>query len=381
VTARPAICGVLLATAAAGGCAWLPAVKRIDTAPLTLSGTQLYVASSGTDDGDCSEAEPCRDLERADALAAPGTTINVAPGTYPPAVLNASGTTGAPIRFVSTERWAASLHNTSPARGPILLVRGDHVDVEGFEVTSDVAAAVDGIVIAGSHSRAVGNLVHDLDRPCASNGGIVAGDAAYAARDIAIIGNYVHDIGTGERDGSCSLLHGIYAAVPGVVVANNVVVRALGDGITSWHAATRLRIVNNTVVGNGQDGILIGNGDAGGTPEGNTGSYVANNILAFNAGDAISEGGPRNVTNQVVANIFYGNGRDIFDQWGGSKEWSTLDEDPMFADRAADDFRPLQGSVALGSGTAFGAPTTDFLGASRGSSITRGAFQDPVPGP
>ena len=381
MTAAPVICGLLLSAAAAGGCAALPAVERIDTSPVTLSGGHLYVAPSGTDDGDCSESEPCRDLERADELAEPGTTVDVAPGTYSPATLNASGTPSAPIRFVSTQRWSASLRNTHPSGGPILLVRGDHVDVEGFEVTSDVPAPVDGIVLAGSHSRAVGNLVHDLDRPCASNGGIIAGDAAYAARDMAIIGNYVHDIGTGERDGSCSLLHGIYAAVPGVVVANNVVVRALGDGITSWHAATRLRIVNNTVVANGQDGILIGNGDAGGSEAGNTGTYVANNILAFNAGDAMSEGGPRNVSNQVVANIFYGNGRDIFDQWGGSKEWSTLDDDPMFADRAADDFRPLRGSPALGSGTAFGAPTTDFLGASRGFSITRGAYQNPVPGP
>jgi pectate disaccharide-lyase len=255
------------------------------------------------------------------------------------------------------------------------------VDVVGFDITSDPPAEVDGIAISGSYSRAIGNRVHDLARPCRPSGGIVAGDAAYTAHDIAIIGNYVHDIGQGPRDGSCSLLHGLYAAVPGVVVANNVVVRVLGDGITSWHAATRLRIVNNTVVDSGQDGILIGNGDAGGSEEGNTGSYVANNILAFNAGDAISESGPRNVSNQVVANIFYGNGRDIFDQWGGSDESSTLVDDPMFADRAADDFRPLPGSPALGSGTAVGAPTTDFLGAPRGVTISRGAFENAVPEP
>ena len=42
--------------------------------------------------------------------------------------------------------------------------------------------------------------------------------------------------------------------MPGVRIVNNVVARALGDGITSWHAATRLTVVNNTIVANGADG-------------------------------------------------------------------------------------------------------------------------------
>jgi hypothetical protein len=379
----PLACLLAVATVTAGGCSGClrAPVERIDTSPRTLSGPQLYVTPGGSDDGECSSADPCRQLERADALAAPGTTINVAPGTYAPATLRASGTRSEPIRFLSTERWAATILNTGTSPGPILSVHGSHVEVAGFEITSNVSAEVDGISLTGSYSRAVGNLVHDLVRPCGSNGGIIAGDAAYASHDMEIIGNYVHDIGEGPRDGSCSLLHGIYAAVPRVVIANNVVVRALGDGITSWHAATRLKVVNNTVVANGQDGILIGNGDAGGTEEGNTGTYVANNILAFNHGDAISEGGPRSVSNTVAANIFYGNGRDIFDQWGGSAESSTLKSDPLFADAATDHLRPLRGSPALGSGTVIGAPTTDFLGAPRATSITRGAFQDAVPDP
>jgi hypothetical protein len=333
------------------------------------------VSPEGHDGGDCSSASPCRQLERADALAEPGTTINVAPGRYRPATLRSSGTESSPIRFVSTERWAAAIRNTATTGGAILTVTGRHVDVEGFEVTSDVPAEIDGIALSGSHSRAVGNLVHDLARPCRPNGGIVAGDADYVSRDIAIIGNLVRDIGEGPRDGSCSLLHGIYAAVPGVVIANNIVVRALGDGIASWHAATRLTIVNNTIVANGQDGILLGNGDAGGTEAGNSESYVANNIIMRNQGDAISEGGPHDVANTVVANTFYANGRNIFDQWGGSTEASTVVEDPSFDDFAADDFRPMPWSSVLGSGTAIGAPTTDFDGARRGASITRGAFQ------
>jgi hypothetical protein len=241
-----------------------------------------------------------------------------------------------------------------------------------------VPADVDGIALAGTGTRALANHVHDLVRPCGSNGGIVAGDAAYAARRLEIVGNAVEDIGAGPRDGSCSLLHGIYAAVPGVLIANNVVARALGDGITSWHAATRLTIVNNTVVDNGQDGIRLGNGDAGGTRAGNTRSYVANNVIAGNAGDAVSESGPRRVANTLADNTFHGNGRDVFDQWGGSEEASTTVGAPRFADAAAGDLRPAPGSPLLGSGTVDRAPTTDLLGARRGDRITRGAYQKPA---
>jgi hypothetical protein len=374
----PLICSLTVASIGVGTCsAGMPrAIPPVDTAPRPLSGSQLYVAPGGTDGGDCTSSDPCRDLEDADALATPGSTVNVAPGTYGPATLTTSGTESAPVRFRSTERWAATISAAGIEHGAVLTVEGRHVDVEGFEITSEVRAEVDGIAIAGSGSRAIGNLVHDLARPCRPNGGIVAGDEAYTAHGIEIIGNYVHDIGEGPRDGSCSLLHGIYASVPDVVIADNVVARALGDGITSWHAATRLTIVNNTVVASGQDGILLGNGDAGGTEAGNTDSYVANNILAFNQGDAISEGGPDDVSNHVVSNLFHGNGRDIFDQWGGSAEESTVYDDPLFADRAMDDLRPLRGSPALGSGTAMGAATTDFLGTVRGEPPTRGAFEE-----
>jgi hypothetical protein len=365
-----------VALGGAGGC--VSHDERIATSQPALTGRQLYVAPGGDDAGRCSRRTPCRRLERADALATPGTTVNVAPGTYEPATLKASGTPSARIRFVSTRRWKATIRDTDRSPGAILRIAGRRVDVVGFEVTSAEPADVDGITISGSHSRAIGNIVHDLDRPCGPSGGIVAADDDYAARGMAIIGNVVRDIGRGPRDGSCSLLHGIYAAVPGVIIANNLVVRALGDGITSWHAATRLTIVNNTLVANGQDGILLGNGDDGGTAKGNTGSYVANNLIVANAGDAISEGGARPVHNRLVRNTFHDNGRDLFDQWGSSTETGTQTRDPAFADPAGDDYRPRAGSPALGSGTVWRAPTTDILGIVRGRSVTRGAYQEPA---
>src|SRR4051794_36190345 len=98
----PLACTLAVAAVSVGGCSGCLSVpaERIDTSPRTLFGPQLYVAPGGADGGDCSAAEPCRQLERADALAVPGTTVNVAPGKYAPATLRASGTRRAPIRFV-----------------------------------------------------------------------------------------------------------------------------------------------------------------------------------------------------------------------------------------------------------------------------------------
>jgi hypothetical protein len=332
----------------------------------------LYVAPHGSDSGPCTRNAPCRSLERADALAAAGTTVLVAPGGYAQSHLRRSGTRSARIRYRSTTPWGAKITAES---GAVVLISGAYVDFAGFEVTGG-AGVSSGIALAGSSSRAIGNHVHDIPRPCRSNGGIVAGDARYRSRNIEIVGNWVHDIGAGPRDGSCHLLHGIYAAVPGVRVANNVVARALGDGITSWHAATRLTVVNNTVVGNGGAGILVGHGDAGATGSGNTHSYVANNVIADNAGDAISEGGPRRVFNVFRANTYFGNGGDRVDHWGASVEEGTRREPLTFVGAAVDDYRLLAGSQVGVRGTRIGAPAIDFLGVRRDpASIGRGAYE------
>jgi hypothetical protein len=342
---------------------------------------RLYVSPEGSERTDCSRRAPCRGLERADALARPGTTVRVAPGTYGRVTLRASGTRARPIRFVSAKRWAANLVNRSSDPGSILEVVGRHVEVRGFEVTSVVRADVDGIGLAGSGSRAIGNHVHHLARPCRPNGGIVAGDARYASRGMVIARNHVHDIGLGARNGSCSLLHGIYAAVPGVRIVNNVVARALGDGITSWHAASRLTIMNNTIVENGGDGILLGNGDRGGNAIGNSASYVANNVIVANHGDAVSEAGPHPVFNTFVRNVLHDNGRDIVDQWGTSVEAGTMTGDPLFSDAARDAFSLLPRSPALTSGSEKNAPARDFLGVLRGSPLSCGAFERAAAGP
>jgi hypothetical protein len=274
-------------------------------------------------------------------------------------------------------------------------VTADHVRFEGFEVTVRGGDPSAGIVVDGSDVAIVANHVHDLRAPCGEDGrgsvGIVAGGGAdgYANRDVRVQRNVVDHIGTGRLDGSCRLSHGIYAAVPRVTVADNIVYHSLGDGITSWHAATALTIVNNVSLLNGGHGILLGSGDSGATRAGNTRSTVANNIAYGNALAGIGEStdgshavGPGN---RYLTNLTFGNG----DGDSGSRRWvdglgpgevlaGNAIRDPGFVSRppaTVAGYRLRPGSPALDAGTCALAPTRDFDGVRRpqGAGVDIGA--------
>jgi hypothetical protein len=191
------------------------------------------------------------------------------------------------------------------------------------------------------------------------------------------LGNLVTDVDSGPRNGSCRVVSGIYASVPRVKILVNVVARAVGDGITSWHFATHLTIANNTSTRNGGYGVLLG----GNVPPFNRGSYVVNNIAAFNylggivdcCGASPPQGG------YYLNNLTYGKG---FNTDGPrldgtpAESFGTVHRDPRFVNPSADDYRLQVGSPAIDSGTSIAAPTTDFDGNVRphGAAFNRGAF-------
>ena len=146
--------------------------------------------------------------------------------------------------------------------------------------------------LRGDYSRAIGNLVHNLNITCdGTQGGasILAAGESYETRGQEITANVVRDIGIDSRDGSCPLVHGIYSSVPDVRIVNNVVFRVIGWDIHLWHAATANTVMNNTVYDTGRGGIVVGHGDAGADARGNTGTYVANNIISRTRGVGIAE--------------------------------------------------------------------------------------------
>jgi pectate disaccharide-lyase len=346
---------------------------------------QRYVSAAGDGHGDGSRRRPWRTIQQAAAGARPGDTVHVTAGRYGgPLRITRSGTRARPIHFVSEPRWAARI--SARGAGPVTAVeiRGDRVVFDGFDVTATGSDGSAGIDLEGSHDAVIHNHVHDLRAPCSEqhNGSaaIVAGGglAGYRNHDLRVDSNLVENIGRGPRDGRCRMVHGIYAAVPRVTIVNNTVARARGDGITSWHAASRLVITNNTSTGNGGAGILIGSGDSGARPEGDIGTVVVNNIVDRNAlygimesSDGVHPVGPGNryLNNLAFENRGAGGGAaGVAALYPGAVVSGTIQADPQFSAWSLDPGHPYRvaaTSPAVDAGTTLTAPRKDFDGMPR----------------
>lgn len=84
-----------------------------------------YVAPDGSDSAACTQAAPCASFDRAYHVAAPGTFVEIAPGTYPTQEVNgdpAKPTGGAPVAF-------------RPADGGAVVLDGDLVLLGVHDVT------------------------------------------------------------------------------------------------------------------------------------------------------------------------------------------------------------------------------------------------------
>jgi hypothetical protein len=344
-------------------------------------GQDLYVSPRGSDRDDGSRARPWRTVQHAAARVRPGDTVHVAPGRYRgPLTIARGGTSGAPVRFVSQRRWRARLSARGDGPVEVVQIHADHVTFQGFEVTGRGGDGTVGIGAEGNFDAVVANRVHSLVVPCdGPNGGAGiglggGGFAGYRNHDAYVEGNVVEDIGTGPRDGSCRTVHGIYASVPQVTIVNNVIDRAVGDGITSWHAARTLTIANNLSMRNGGNGILIGSGDTGATSTGHVDSLVSNNIVERNAlfGIASASDGSHPVGrgNRYLNNLTFGNGRGglALNPSEGQVSADNRDGDPRFVDRApgaSPDYRLQATSPGVDAGTCAGAPRRAFGGAPR----------------
>jgi hypothetical protein len=314
--------------------------------------------------------------------------VHVAPGRYAgPLTIARSGTARRPVRFVSDRRWRARISGPSGDSPSVVEILGDYVTFAGFDVTGGGADWAVGIEVEGSNDGVAGNRVHDLAAPCAAGAGIAVGGGSdgYHQHDVLVTGNVVERIGTGPRDGSCRLLHGIYAAVPRVTVVNNIVQGAVGDGITSWHAARDLTIANNLSMLNGGAGILVGSGDAGATAAGHTDTLVSNNIVYRNALYGITEtsDGSHRVGpgNRYLHNLAFGNrGGDLSSASGVGGLYSgeivarNLNADPLLTGPR---YRLRAESPAVDAGTCAGASRRDFEGAARpqGRAVDIGPYE------
>ena len=342
-------------------------------------GVDRYVSPAGSDSNDGSRSRPWRTIGYAAGQVRPGFTVHVAPGRYRgPLTLARGGTAEAPVRFVSDRRWRARISAESAESIAIVEIVGDHVAFEGFELRGSGGDGSAGLDLEGDDDAALGNRVSELRAPCLESGngaaGILVGGGSgeYRNRGGLVDGNLVERVGSGSRDGSCRLAHGIYAAVPGVTIVNNIVTQAAGDGITSWHAARDLTVANNLAAANGGAGILIGSGDAAAAPTGHTGTLVANNLAYRNALYGITESSdgdhPVGPGNRFLNNLTFGNSGDTDDDSGvaglnpGEIAEGNVNADPLLvgSGSAPRRYRLRRTSPAIDAGTSAGAPRHDF---------------------
>jgi hypothetical protein len=312
----------------------------------------LYVATTGSDTNPGTQAEPLLTIARADALARPGYTIHVAPGTYEVAApephsvgirTNQSGTAAARIKFVSTDKWGAKI--VVSGTGIAWNSKGSYVDIDGFDISGSGRL---GILAEGAYLSITNNLIHDLTISGGCNGsGGAAIDTWGPGGNVVINANVVRNIGyRWIAGGTCNTVQGIYIANHNNVVTNNTVSGVAAAGIQQWHAGTASTIVNNTVFHN-KVGIVIGQGDAGATPTGSKDNYVANNIVYDNKIYGINELGKVGGNNRYVNNLVYSNGTDL--RVAGDVS-GTISADPLFVNYQANgsgDYRIQSTSPAM----------------------------------
>jgi parallel beta-helix repeat protein len=314
---------------------------------------QLYVSPAGNDHNAGTKAHPFRQVNRAAAVATPGTLVHVAPGTYGAVTSTRSGTSTAPIRFLSDSKWTATI--SAPGQTSAWTNTAQWIVIQNFAITR---AQYNGIVTSTSNGRFLGNHIHHLAPPNCSRGGggIVAEN--YTATNNDSIGNYIDHI---HVSGDCARIHGIYYQSPHAGrILNNLVTDTSGWGIHLWHNANTITIANNTVLRNLKGGIVVG-----GSLEGNDvapgiarGVVVTNNIVADNGDFGIREMG-RVGKNTYANNLLFRNHAGAFSLNGGGVPTGTVTGDPRFVNPARADYRLRIGSPAVNRGTTLGAPRYD----------------------
>ncbi|MCW2779511.1 MAG: hypothetical protein JWN17_3236 [Frankiales bacterium] len=321
------------------------------TNPWPVTGTSsLYVSPTGSDSGSGTQASPFRSISRAADAASPGTVVHVAPGSYGYVESTRSGTSGAPITFVSDTRWGAKI--TAPGMTNAWTNTGEYVVIQGFDLSG---SRYSGIMSTGSYGKFLGNHIHNMVPPDCSRGGAGIELQNYSGTHNDSIGNVVHDIMAPTSD--CGLIHGIYYQGPdGGRVVNNLVYRTSGWGIHLWHNANHVVIANNTVFQNKQGGMVIGGSLEGNdiSPGVDNGTVVTNNVVVDNGYWGIREMGRVGV-NTYANNLLSDNASGGYDLNGGGVPTGTVNADPRFVNAAGGDYHLSTLSPAIDAGTSQGA--------------------------
>jgi hypothetical protein len=338
------------------------------------------VATTGSDGNSCSSTAPCATIAAASALATPGTTIHVAPGTYNgDLVTSTSGTASDLITYTCSTPLQCFI--VGGGSGNVWAINASYIVVEGFDITS--ASDQSGFFVGWNGSNEgydqfIGNYIHDIGTSgCNSTGGaaIELGEGATSpAGHNTVLRNRINNIAVAELGQSgCDTVQGIMSGGPGDVIDSNLVSNVANVGITMDDGGTNETIVNNTVF---HCAIGISYGNTQGSVD-SVDNYIANNILYGNTQAGIYEFDDVGTSgNTCTDNLFYSNAAN-YSGVSHCTETGTLTSNPMFVNYQANgtgNYQLSAGSPAIGAGTPTDAPTTDILGDAQTSPPSIGAY-------
>lgn len=351
----------------------------------------LYVSTTGKDTNSGTVSAPLKTILKASNLAGPGTIVHVAPGVYQGGfTITASGSALAHIRYISDVKWGAKI---VPVAGPDTIWKqdGGYTDIEGFEVDGTGGSSTrQGIYLTGGNSSVKNSWIHHvaLNSGCDADGG--AGLLADQYRGASFnnydfIGNVVHDIG-----GGCLWIQGIYHASSGSI--KNNLVYAASYGIHLYHDDHDVNIINNTVFGCSQYGIVYGGCQEAATSKCPTsGIKIYNNIVYDNVGGIAGAGTDEDVNNELKNNLVFKNQTnfDLADPSNSTRS-GEVSAEPQFVNyirKGGGDYHLKSTSPAIDAGSSNYVTSTDIDGNPRlqGAKYDMGAFEyakaTPIPTP
>jgi Right handed beta helix region len=224
-----------------------------------------------------------------------------------------------------------------------------------------------GLVFQGANGSSTTNIygwgnAHDIEfSSCEVTGSQRQGFFSEpSTRSIQIIGCNIHDNG---GNGPVHLDHNIYIQGQGHVIANCRIANAPnGSDVQIYPSSDHIIVTENTIVGAGLDGIILGS-DGGGTTSNLT---LVNNVVAFNGRYGISTywGGTVGTGNVATKNVVWGNTSGQLVGNGITYTANTV-ADPRFVNRSGGDFHVQTGSPAVDGGQVEYALPNDLDGAGR----------------
>jgi hypothetical protein len=366
------------------------------------TGRVFYVSLRGRDSNPGTRARPWRTIQKAVNTLIRGQRALVAPGTYKedisvhralagprPATIEAQYPTRKPVIAGSLRLEDRGSAAASYWRFRNLKVDGTNSGIAyGIKVTNNT-----GTTTVPRHLEFYGMEIYGVYSSLLQPQGMLisGGKGATVPYRIDVYNTLFHDIGGPLSSQNQS--HSLYvSSCEACVFANNVSHDVTGYGVhvnggTPTHQGCRdSYIVNNTIVRQSEGGGIVLYSKAPGTPPNYLpgGNRIYNNIVtdvptrpAYSSNFLEQVSGPANPENLWDRNL-----ADIFGSLylnGQGNDTSSIfisppiDADPLFVDKAQNDFHLDAGSPAIGAGLPEYTPSFDFDGYRR-TSADLGAF-------